>query len=143
MVSLHWRVCQTAEPGCRSHQPSHTHYTKALDNTFPPLPSLAPYSQELLLSISLQAQDPLSCSSHLLCPSPFGCLLWEVCFEVPGPAGPWLCQTCLLWAPGALLLWGAQNKSGLLAQPGTGSTLETAQNHPARTQSSPGPQAMD
>lgn len=109
----------------------------------PSLPSLVPLLPGALLSISLQAQGPLSCSSYLLCPSPFGCFLWWVCFVVPGTAGPQPCQTCLFWALGALLLFVIQRKSGLLAHPGDHSTPGAAQNYPARTQGSPRHQALD
>lgn len=116
---------------------------KSLPAFFPPsLPSLAPVRPGALLSIFLQGQAVLSCLSYLLCPLPFGPFLWGACFVVPSPAGSQACQTCPLWALAALLLV-AQNKSVLPAQPGGHPTPGAAQNHPARTQGSPGPRALE
>lgn len=108
------------------------------------LPSSSPQLPRAVFSIFLQGQGALSCASYLLCLSALGCLLWGAGFSGPGLAGPQPCQTCLLWALGALLFSVAQGKSGLPAQSGDRSTPGAAAQSPlAKTQGSPGPQASD
>lgn len=145
-VSLHWRGCQTAQPVCHKHQQPGRCLPRTQQTLvcFPSSssPQSAPLLPGALLSIFLQGQDALSCSSCLLWPLPFGCFLWGPCLVVPGPAGPQSCQTCLLWALGALFLFVAQSKSGLLAHPGGCSIPGAAWNRLARTQGFPGAQAL-
>lgn len=148
-VHMRCREGQLLAPTCHGagefakllSQTATSHSNQTPITIFPSLLSLVPPLPEALLSISLQGQGPLFYSSHLLCPSLSGQFLWGACFAVPGPAGPQPCQTCLFWVLGALLLFAAQSKSGLPAQPGGHPTAQAAQNHPMGTQDCPGPQA--
>lgn len=120
-VSLHWRVCQTARPGCHGRQPARAQSSKIFDGVFPPpLPSPAPCPRELCSASSCRGRTPCPAPHTSCAPCPLAASSGGSASRCQDLLGPSLARPVFSGFQGPCLFWGPRTSLGFWLSLGLG-----------------------